>query len=259
MPSESLTDLLDFARQTAFEAGRLTLGYFQTGVKPDFKADDSPVTIADKNAEELIRKRIEAAYPHHAILGEEFGEVRSGASHRWIIDPIDGTKSFMCGVPIYGTLIGLEIDGEVQAGVAYFPGLDEMISAAAGHGCSLNGRACRVSEQGDLSRAIMSHADTAAYAENGKAKRWERLQNAVYYNAGWCDAYGYLLVACGRIEIMSDPIMNIWDCAPFLPILRESGGYFGDWSGNETIAAPESLGTNQQLRDAVLEAMGDEA
>ncbi|MEM7013596.1 MAG: inositol monophosphatase family protein [Verrucomicrobiota bacterium] len=258
MPSESLTDLLDFARQIAFEAGRLTLGYFQTGVKPDFKEDDSPVTIADKNAEELIRTRIEAAYPHHAILGEEFGEVRSGASHRWIIDPIDGTKSFMCGVPIYGTLLGLEIDGECKVGVAYFPGLDEMISAATGHGCSLNGRACRVSEQGDLSRAIMSHADTAAYAENGKAKRWERLQKAVYYNAGWCDAYGYLLVACGRIEIMSDPIMNIWDCAPFLTILREAGGYFGDWSGNETISAPESLGTNQRLREAVLEAMGEE-
>lgn len=258
MPSENLPDLLDFARQIAFEAGRLTLGYFQTGVKPDFKADDSPVTIADKKAEELIRARIEAAYPNHAILGEEFGEVREGASHRWIIDPIDGTKSFMCGVPIYGTLVGLEIEGEAQAGVAYFPGLDEMISAATGLGCSLNGRACRVSDQADLSRAIMSHADTAAYAQNGKRNRWARLQEAVYYNAGWCDAYGYLLVASGRIEIMSDPIMNIWDCAPFLPILREAGGYFGDWNGKEGIDHGESLGTNRQLLDAVLEAMGEE-
>ena len=258
MPSESLSDLLDFARQVAFEAGRLTVGYFQTGVKPDFKADDTPVTIADKKAEELVRARIEAAYPNHAILGEEFGEIRSGASHRWIIDPIDGTKSFMCGVPIYGTLIGVEIDGESKVGVAYFPGLDEMISAATGHGCSLNGRACRVSDQTDLSRAIMSHADTAAYANSGKTNRWARLQQAVYYNAGWCDAYGYLLVASGRIEIMSDPIMNVWDCAPFLPILREAGGYFGDWSGNERIDAPESLGTTQQLLPAVLKAMGEE-
>ncbi|MFT5467304.1 MAG: histidinol-phosphatase [Verrucomicrobiales bacterium] len=258
MPSESLPDLLDFARQIAFEAGRLTLGYFQTGVKPDFKADDTPVTIADKKAEELIRKQIETAYPHHGILGEEFGEVREGTSHRWIIDPIDGTKSFMCGVPIYGTLVGLEIDGKPEAGVAYFPGLDEMISAGTGLGCSLNGRACRVSDQTDLSRAIMSHADTAAYAKAGKTNRWDRLQNSVYYNAGWCDAYGYLLVASGRIEIMSDPVMNIWDCAPFVPILREAGGYFGDWAGNEGIDFGESLGTSQQLLGAVLEAIGEE-
>lgn len=258
MPSESLPDLLNFARQTAFEAGRLTLGYFQTGVKPDFKADDSPVTVADKKAEELIRARIETAYPAHAILGEEFGETRAGASHRWIVDPIDGTKSFMCGVPIYGVLIGLEIEGECRAGVAYFPALDEMISAATGLGCDLNGRACRVSEQADLSRAVMSHADTSAYAKHGKAEPWKRLQNAVYYNAGWCDAYGYLLVASGRIEIMSDPVMNIWDCAPFLPILREAGGYFGDWSGNEGIAAGESLGTSQQLLAQVLKVVGSE-
>src|SRR5512137_495593 len=129
--AESLRQYLDFAVETAYLAGRLTLGYYQTGVQPDMKPDDSPVTIADKKAEELIRGRIEEHYPDHSILGEEQGAKEvEGATHRWIVDPIDGTKAFTRGVPLYAVLIGLEIEGTVQAGAAYFPALDEMISAA---------------------------------------------------------------------------------------------------------------------------------
>jgi histidinol-phosphatase len=135
-----LRQLLDFATETAFQAGQLTLAYFQTGTKPDFKADDSPVTIADKKAEELIRARIEKHYPSHSIVGEEFGESNKGSSHRWFIDPIDGTKSFMRGVPLYAVLIGLEIDGRIEAGVSYFPGLGDMVVAASDEGCYWNGR-----------------------------------------------------------------------------------------------------------------------
>ncbi len=253
MPSETLPDLLDFARQTARQAGGVTLEYFQREFDTEFKADDSPVTIADRKAEELIRQRIQDAYPNHGILGEEYGETNPGASHRWVIDPIDGTKSFVCGVPLYAVLIGLEIEGECCVGAAYFPGLDDMVSAGAGLGCDWNGRACRVSEQNALSRAIIAHADTASFANHGKEQAWRRLQAASYYNAGWCDAYGYALVATGRVEAMLDPIMNIWDCAPFLPILREAGGFFGDWQGNERIDANEALGTNAALREPILE------
>jgi len=249
-----LSLFLDFARQTAWEAGRLTLATFQTSHDTEYKADDSPVTIADRAAEEFIRRRIEATFPDHAILGEEFGgsASASGASHRWIIDPIDGTKSFICGVPIYAVLLALEIEGEAAVGIAHFPALDEMVSAATGLGCSRNGRACRVSQKAPLSRAILAHADTSAFARQGKGEAWDRLRQATYYNAGWCDAYGYALVATGRIEVMLDPIMNIWDCAPLLPILREAGGYFGDWQGNERIDAGEALATNAVLRDEVL-------
>ncbi len=255
MPSESLPDLLQFTRQIAREAGQLTLNYFQRDFATEFKSDDSPVTIADREAEELVRKRIEAAYPQHAILGEEFGETNAGASHRWIIDPIDGTKSFVCGVPLYTVLIGLEIEGECQVGAAYVPGLDEMVSAADGLGCDWNGRPCRVSEKAELDRAFIAHGDTAFFARCGKGEAWQRLQEASYYNAGWCDAYGYVLVATGRVEAMLDPMMNIWDCAPFLPILREAGGYFGDWQGNERIDRPEALGTNAALKDPILELL----
>ena len=252
--ASDLSRYLDFARQTAWEAGRLTLATFQTSHETEYKEDSSPVTIADRAAEEFIRQKIAATYPDHAILGEEYGEASSGASHRWIIDPIDGTKSFICGVPIYAVLLALEIDGESVAGVAHFPALDEMIAAAQGLGCSRNGRACRVSSKSPLSKAIIAHADTSSFARQGAAKgaAWDRLRQATYYNAGWCDAYGYALVATGRIEVMLDPIMNIWDCAPLLPIIREAGGYFGDWQGRERIDGGEAVATNAALRDEVL-------
>lgn len=256
-----LSTYLEFAEATAREAGSLTLEYFQTAeAKPEFKGDDTPVTIADKKAEQLIRQKIESTYPGHQILGEEFGESAEtdggDSSHRWIIDPIDGTKSFMRGVPLYAVLIALEIDGKVEAGCAYFPGLDEMVSGATGVGAFWNGKPCKVSEESNLDRAVCSHIDTAYIDRAGKAEAWKRLQQAVYYNAGWCDAYGYLLVATGRVEVMLDPVMAVWDCGPFPPILKEAGGYFGDWQGNEgKIDTGEALATNAKLKDQVVDVL----
>jgi histidinol-phosphatase len=251
--SESLRQYLDFAAETAYLAGRLTLGYFQTGVRPDVKADDTPVTIADRRAEELVRHRIEKRYPRHAIVGEEYGTKEvSGASHRWFVDPIDGTKSFVRGVPLYAVLIGLEIEENVKVGVAYFPALDEMIAAASGEGCWWNGRRAHVSDVSTLQQALVTFSDVASFARYGRSEAWERIKQATYYRAGWGDAYGHLLVATGRAELMLDPIMNAWDCAPFPPILREAGGYFGDWQGNPTIHGNEALATTQVLLPEVL-------
>ena len=251
--SGSLCDYLNFAVETAYLAGRLTLGYYQTGVQPDMKADDTPVTIADRKAEELIRSRIEKQYPHHAIIGEEHGtkEVK-GATHRWIIDPIDGTKAFTRGVPLYGVLIGLEIEGTVQVGTAYFPALDEMVAAATGEGCWWNGRRAHVSSVTDLSRAFLTFSDLNSFERYNRAEAFMRLVRATYHRVGWSDAYGYAVVATGRAEIMLDPIMNVWDCGPFPPILKEAGGYFGDWRGNETIHGGEALATTQSLLLQVL-------
>ena len=260
--AEDLQTYLEFARETAREAGALTMRYFQTdAATADFKSDDTPVTIADREAEQLIRSRIEERYPEHAIVGEEFGETENAATHRWIIDPIDGTKSFVHGVPLYAVLLALEIDGRVEVGVAYFPALDEMISAASGSGADWNGKPAMVSRETRLDRAVCCHIDTAYFGKNGKAEPWKRLQEAVYYNAGWCDAYGYLLVATGRAEVMLDPVMAVWDCGPFPPIFREAGGYFGDWEGNDgRINAGEAMATTPALLPAVLDALraGDE-
>jgi myo-inositol-1(or 4)-monophosphatase len=250
---ESLRSYLEFAIETAYLAGRLTMAHFQTGVQTDFKGDQSPVTIADRQAEELIRSRIERYYPRHGIVGEEYGAKEAeGDNPRWFVDPIDGTKSFVCGVPLYAVLIGLEIGQQVQVGVAYFPALDELIAAASGEGCWWNGRRARVSTVLALDRAVVAFTDAASFAAQGRLGAWERIKQATYYRAGWGDAYGYLLVATGRVEVMLDPIMSPWDCAPFPPILEEAGGYFGDWQGMSTIYAGEAMATTQALLPEVL-------
>lgn len=249
----SLQPYLDFAVETAHLAGRLTLGYFQAGVRPDLKSDDTPVTVADRQAEELIRRRIEQHYPGHGIVGEEFGVSEAdGASYRWIVDPIDGTKSFIRGVPLYGVLIGLEIEGSVEVGVAYFPALDEMVAAGSGLGCRWNGRRASVSSVAQIDRAYVTCSDVGSFARHGRGPAWQRIAAATYHRAGWGDAYGHCLVATGRIELMLDPIMSVWDCGPFPVILREAGGYFGDWQGNSTIYGNEAISTTASLLPAVL-------
>jgi len=255
MPSPDLPETLRFAETTAREAGRLTLEYFLGDRQgTEYKEDDSPVTVADREAETLIRARLAAAFPDDRITGEEFGsDEPAPGSRRWLIDPIDGTKSFVHGVPLYAVLLALEIEGRVEVGCAYFPALDEMVSAASGCGAWWNGKPARVSGVDRLDRAVCAHIDTASYARAGKGEAWERLQLATYYNAGWCDAYGYLLVATGRAEVVLDPVMAEWDCGPFPPIFREAGGYFGDWSGNEgRIDGKEALATNAALKEPVL-------
>jgi len=251
-----LTEYLDFATETAYLAGKLTLGYFQTGVRPDFKADDSPVTIADRQSEELIRRRIEERYPTHAIVGEEYGiKETEGASFRWFVDPIDGTKSFIRGVPLYAVLIGLEIEGKPMVGAAYYPGMDDMLNGAIGLGAWWNGKRTHVSTVTRLDQAYISFTDPGGFILYNRQEIWERLMRATYVRAGWNDAYGYLLAATGRTDIMLDPVMNPWDCGPFPPIFQEAGGYFGDWQGKVTLYGGEALATSQALLPQVLEVI----
>lgn len=252
MKKNFISDYLDFASQTAYSAGRMTLGYYQSQLNVELKSDGSPVTVADRAAEEYIRRQINIRFPDHAILGEELGEQKSGKSHRWIIDPIDGTKSFIRGVPLYATLIGLEIDGEVKVGAAYFPALDELVAAGTDLGCWWNGRPARVSSVSHLDQAIVACTTTMKFSQYNRQSAWDRLVGSCYFQTGWGDAYGYMLVATGRIEIMLDPVMSAWDAAPFIPILKEAGGYFGDWQGNWTIYGDEGLATNNALLSQVL-------
>lgn len=253
MSTLDLTPYYSFLTETAYLAGRITLGYYQIGLQVDFKEDDTPVTVADRKAEEFIRRRIEQRYPSHAIVGEEYGLKESqGASMRWIIDPIDGTKSFVRGVPLYAVLVGLEIEGQVQAGAAYFPALDEMISAASGLGCWWNGKPARVSQTTSLSQALVTCTTARGFEKYGRSKEWQRILSACYHQVGWGDAYGYLLVATGRAEVMLDPAMHVWDCGPFPPILSEAGGYFGDWRGNPTIYGGEAMAASMNLLPELL-------
>ncbi|HEV7731459.1 MAG TPA: histidinol-phosphatase [Candidatus Binatia bacterium] len=252
MAEPQLAELLAVAQEAAWVGGRRTLAYFNTGTaNTEWKADTSPVTKADREAERLMRDLIGRAFPDHAILGEEEGETAGTAPYRWILDPLDGTRTFVRGVPLYGTLVGLEAHGEPVVGVVYMPALDEMVSAAHGLGCRWNGRICRVSSTTTLDDALLCVTDERmARARSGA---FDRLAATVPLQRTWADCYAYVLVATGRAEIAMDPIMNVWDCAALLPIVEEAGGRFTDWKGTRTIHGNESVATNGHLHSVVLE------
>ncbi len=253
MSIPSLRSLLEFALDAAWQAGRITLGYFQTGVAAERKADNTPVTLADRQAEQKLRELIGRYWPDHGITGEEFGRQAGSSGLTWILDPIDGTKSFVHGVPLYANLIALT-DGEAPLlGVAHFPALGETVYAARGEGCYWNGRRACVSTVNRLEDATLLTSDLNSFAPHGKAEAWQRLVDATYIQRTWGDAYGYALVATGRAEIMVDPVMEVWDCGPLQVILEEAGGTFTDWQGTPTIHAREAIATNGALFEAVMQ------
>jgi histidinol phosphatase-like enzyme (inositol monophosphatase family) len=247
--SETLPDLLDFANQLAWEAGKITLRHFQTGLRPDTKADDSPVTVADRESEQFMRAAIAARYPDHAILGEEYGETNPGASHRWILDPIDGTRTFVRGVPFYGVRVGLERAGEPVLGVVNMPALGEIVYAAQGLGCRWNGRRCRVSSVSTLSESLLVSTGVTGYERHGKGEAWARLVGAAGMLRTWADCYGYLLVATGRAEVMTDAIVAEWDTAAVQRCVVEAGGVFTDWAGKPTAFGGSAIATNALVAD----------
>lgn len=242
---------LAFALETARSAAQGTLRHFQRGVQFEMKADESPVTIADREAERTIRMAIEATFPGEAILGEEQGG--SDAPDRWVIDPIDGTKSFIAGVPLYATLLSYEQDGEPVLGVCAIPALGEVVYAEKGGGCYLNGGVCRVSDQTDLSRAIVACGGHASMNRAGRMGSFLSLADTVLATRSWTDAYGHMLVATGRIEAMLDPVVNHWDISAVAVIVREAGGSFSDFAGRDVLSN-EAVSCSPGVRDAVLGA-----
>ena len=250
MPDPTLRELLDLATDAAYLAGRRTLAYFNAEVAVEHKADQTPVTLADKEAEHVIRDRVAKFFPDHSIIGEEHGRTEGkNADYRWIIDPIDGTKSFIHGVPLYGVMIGVEVKGRPSVGVVYLPALEEMIAAADGLGCTWNGRTARCSEVSKVEDAtILAGSITRAIK---RSDAYEKLASRARLNRGWGDCYGYMLVATGRAEVMLDPKINPWDCAPLPPIMREAGGKFASWAGEETIWAPDGFACNDGLFEEV--------
>lgn len=250
--SSGIYRMLTFAQELAWQAGKVTLRYFQTDLSIEYKADKSPVTLADRETEMFIRTRISDTYPGHSVLGEEYGEEESDATYRWIIDPIDGTKSFMRGVPLYSVMIGLEQEGIPIIGVVNFPALNEMVYAATGLGSWWNGRVCHVSSTKDIGTSLVLASLAKDYGKYGKQHTYERLLAAAGTFRTWGDSYGYMLVATGRAEVMFDPSMKIWDAAAVFPILKEAGGTFTDWAGNATIYGEDGISTNGVLFDQVM-------
>ena len=252
MAGESLRDLLEIAVELSQKAGEITLKYFQSQLVVETKPDASPVTVADREAETYIRETIESRFPRDGLIGEEFGETRAQARRRWIIDPIDGTFSFIHGVPLYGVLIGMEQEDEPLLGVIHLPALNETVAAARGEGCHWRGQRAQVSNTPDLNDAVCLTTGTDVESEPGLSAALDRLTQAAGPARTWGDCYGYVLVATGRADVMIDPLMHVWDCAPLLPIIEEANGRFTDWQGRRTIRGGNAVASNGLLHDQVL-------
>ncbi|MDG2130827.1 MAG: inositol monophosphatase family protein [Fuerstiella sp.] len=254
---------LEFALSVSEQAASLILKHYRSqtlGVES--KADDSPVTIADKGAEQLIRDALATDFPEDGILGEEFDDVESRNGYRWIVDPIDGTKPFIYGVPLFGTLVGIEFEGRMVAGVCRLPALDEVIYASEAEGAwwkigNADAQQASASAETDLTHARLMFTEPTSDIRCGRGAVLPDLCTRVRIARGWGDCYGHMLVATGRADISVDPQMSPWDIAALIPILREAGGSCTDWKGNENIDTGEGVSTAPGLKSAVLELLRD--
>ncbi|QDT08853.1 histidinol-phosphatase [Planctomycetes bacterium K23_9] len=248
--------------EVAEAAGAHTLKHFRSSeLVIDAKQDDSPVTIADREAEQLVRKLLFERFPQDTLQGEEFEEQTGSSSYRWIVDPIDGTKSFVCGVPLYSTLLALECDGNPLGGVIFIPAMGELIAAAIDQGSwyrrgdGAAWEAAQVSTKTDISQAVFVTSQVDSFDQRGASDAYKRLESDAWVSRSWGDGYGYLLVATGRAEMMIDPICNAWDVAAIYPVITEAGGTFTDWKGTKTVRGGDGVGTNGHLHAAVLDRL----
>lgn len=252
-----LAELRAFAIDAARAAGRITLESFGAALGHDTKPDGSPVTDADRRAEELLRERIAEHCPRDGILGEEFGTSDGDSGRAWTVDPIDGTASFVHGVPLYGVLIGLLDGDEAVLGVIHLPALDETVAAARGAGCGwwqrgVDRSPARVRRTAGLDRSLVLCTDFTRL----ESEAVERLAGRAGRLRTWGDCYGHALVATGRADAMIDPRMSPWDSAPLLPVVEEAGGRFTTLGGERRAVGGSALSTSGALHEALLALLG---
>ena len=265
MPSKldkAISERLEHAVAIAQEAGELTLRYFRRDdLQVERKADKSPVTIADRSAEELLRKRISERFPDDSIVGEEFGTTAGTSGYQWALDPIDGTKSFVHGVPLYTTLVAVLRDDKPCVGVIHAPAAAETVYAQTAGGCwyidQKGGapRTARVSKVARLSESLLLTTEVRSFTDgrpHDAMHVFQSLERIARLTRTWGDGYGYLMVATGRAEAMIDPELDIWDMAALQPIIEEAGGTFCDWQGRATVHSRDAVATNGLVSEEVL-------
>lgn len=250
---------MDAVAEVAGIAGSVAQRYYGTNPESRRKSDGSPVSIADVNAERAAREWIELRFPEDGIIGEELPPVRERARRRWILDPIDGTYTFLQGVPLWGSLVAVAEGESVIAGAAFFPALNEIIVAAPGEGCWWNGSRTSASSVSELSDARLVTTDARFVRDPSRRQRWLRLQDSARTMRTWGDCYGYLLVATGRADIMVDDVISEWDAAALMPIITEAGGAFTDWRGRATAFGGDVIATNAKLAEVVREMLASPA
>jgi histidinol-phosphatase len=240
------------AQEIAEAAAQLAHGYFTGEFQVEWKADQSPVTIADREAEALMRTKLLAAFPQDGFLGEEHGEQPGTSGFRWVIDPIDGTRSFVRGIPLWGTLLGLEYRGEQIAGIVVAPAVRETWRALRGDGAFRNGRPMRVSTIDRMDQALIFYSGVTWFQQAGHLDAFLALAGETDRQRGFGDFYGFMLVAQGSGELMVDHGVHIWDVVAVKPIVEEAGGRFSDWEGTPSVNRPDVVASNGLLHDEAL-------
>ena len=244
--------LKEFIGEIVEASGRIITQYFGLpDIETETKPDQSPVTVADRKAEEIMRGLIRKRFPEHGIMGEEFGNEKEDAQFVWVLDPIDGTRSFIKGCPLFATLIGLLEEGRPILGAIHNP-LTNQLLFGDNQTTTLNGQKVRMRPTKELSEAVLLCGDLDTPAEFQNGGNWKRLMDSVKTLRTWGDGYGYLLGACGGADIITDPIMAPWDLLPLIPVIRGAGGVITDWQGNDPVKGNSIVAANPELHPQVI-------
>jgi histidinol-phosphatase len=247
----------EVALDAAHQAGRFALQHFDKGVAVEWKPDHSPVTLADRGAEELLRSSLLGRFPNDGFVGEESGATPGISGFRWIIDPIDGTRSFVRGVPLWATLVGLEFKGELIAGVTYLPALNQTYRALRGDGAYRDDRRIHVSNVDRLADAHVFYSSLSWFAKAGREAQFLKLIKQTQRQRGFGDFYGFVLVAQGSGEFMVEHGVHSWDLGALIPLVEEAGGKMTAWNGQVDIEKPDVLASNGLLHDAALRILNE--
>lgn len=253
----------ELAILAAEEAGAVALRYFPNTTAAEFaklverKSDDSPVTIADRSAEQKLREVLLNQFPDDAFVGEEYGVKAGSSGFRWIVDPIDGTRSFIRGIPLWATLVGLECRGELIAGVVVEPVFGNTYRAIRGDGAFRNNQRIHASKVDRLADAILCTCDLNFFDKYCKLGQFLRLAKKVHRQRGYGDYFGFTLVAQGSADVMLDIGVHSWDIAALIPLIEEAGGKFTDWSGQQNLEKTDALASNGKLHDAAMSVIED--
>jgi histidinol-phosphatase len=244
------------ALEVTRRAAQKALGYFEAVVAVEWKNDQSPVTVADRETEQELRSSLQRLFPRDGFLGEEYGVVPGTSGFRWVIDPIDGTRSFVRGIPVWATLVGLEYKGEQIAGVASAPALGQTWHALRGGGAFRDARPIRVSEVSELSESLLFYSSISWFVKANRQDAFLELVRRTQRQRGFGDFYGFVLVAQGSGEVMAEHGVHIWDVVALKPIVEEAGGRFSDWDGTPTVDRPDVIASNGRLHEEVLRILG---
>jgi len=246
-----LTEYKNFCKVLSRASADVIKKYFRTDVSVESKKDDSPVTIADRKAEEVMRELIMKHFPDHGIVGEEFGETNKDAENKWILDPIDGTKSFICGAYSFGTLIGLLKNGFPILGVYNHPILNDFLMGD-NEETRINGEKTFVRNCSELNQAVLLTTDHLNIEIYQDIELFEKLIKEVKLYRNWGDCYGYYLLATGYADIMIDPIMSPWDLLPLIPIIKGAGGVITDYQGNDPVKGSSAVASSQHIHSDII-------